>query len=85
MRYAPYTIMQRRYYYAGTLGVNRGWQPVQEIYDQDADDCPTANDASDARRLIGILESSLYYLSHGEYSPPDYGYVQPSGRIRKIV
>jgi dTDP-4-dehydrorhamnose 3,5-epimerase-like enzyme len=77
-----YTIMQRRHYYDGTLGVIRGWHTAlsnetgQEII---------ATTSSEARMYCERLGAGQYELAHGEYASPDYGYVQPSGKIRPIA
>ncbi len=94
MKYPPYTIMQRRYYYESTLGVERGWHPVPDVhlpfhhltrYIPDLGrNAFVAPGPRRAHTIIRDLNKGTYHLSHGEYSPPSYGYVQPAGKIRLV-
>ena len=97
MTYPTYTIMERPYYYASSLGVTRGWRPVSWCpYEDDAPphtsryhadaghEILVADGPSAARSLIAYADTFSRHLSHGESGGPDIGYVQPSGRVRRI-
>ncbi len=81
MAHDTYTIMQRRHYYNGTLGVIKGWHTV--LSDETGQEI-VATTASEAAMYCERLGAGRYELQHGEHSTPDYGYVQPSGKIRLI-
>jgi hypothetical protein len=96
MTYPAYTIMERPYYYASALGVTHGWRPVSWWPDDDAPphtsqwdnevghDLLIVDGPAAARALTAYYGSVPRYLGHNESGGPDIGYVQPSGRVRRI-
>ena len=83
MKYAPYTIMQRRHFY----GERPRWESMQwegSDYSRPQDGVLRFAERSLALCWIKQRKTERESLYHNEYSAPDYGYVQPSGRIRRI-
>ncbi len=99
MDYPTYTIMTRRCHCAGTLGVDTGWCPTPWCPSDDDGDAPPhidgyhpldgrgiliADSPAAAHALIAYGDALTYHVGRGECGRPEMGYVQPSGRIRRI-
>lgn len=80
MKHEPYTIMCRRYYYGSKTAT---WLPI--ISDGTCSPSPVVcTSPVSAVAHCNALNETVYYLWHNESGRPDYGYIQPSGKVRMI-
>lgn len=77
-----FSILQKRHFYPGTLNVDSRWLVFdsESPYDQN-----TFETKSEAVDFMNELDNRTYYLSHGEYSAPDYKVVNENTRVYELA